>query len=314
MSTIYSHPFVSGAIGDTLTFTTTGTSTPQNTYADPDLSTAHSNPVEADAEGNFPPIFLDPSLPDYRVDYKNISGVSYPGYPVDDVPSTQDQSTAYLVKGTAPTVELFETDASANNKRWRIRADGEQFLIQQGTDAGVWTTLMTIPRGTVVQVSQLFSSGATLDISSLAAGQEAYIFKTATTIRTSTATPAADPVLQFINAPAGTFLTEGVLKFSSPSAADFLISWPRIADVAGLISVNGYDSLIAPVGGISPLLMSSTAQTLDTTVNITYQGNVYGVETATAGQSLGPHWSQAVSNAGNTSMLAGSFLKVTRLT
>jgi hypothetical protein len=314
MSTIYSPPFVSGAIGDKLYFYITGTSTPQNTYTDHDLNTAHANPVEADAEGNFEPIFFDPEVSAYRVDYKNSAGVSYPGYPVDNVPSSQNQATAYLVKGTAPTVELWETDAGADDKRWRIRADGEQFLIQQGTDAGVWTTLMTIPRGTVVQVSQLFSSGATLDISTLAAGQCAYIFKTATTIRNSDTTAAADPVLSFTSAPAGTYLTEGVLMFSSPSAADFKLAWPRISSVSGLVSVNGYDSLIAPVGGISPLLMSSTAQTLDTTVNITYVGTVYGVETATVGQALGPHWAQATSNAGNTSMLAGSFLKVTRLT
>jgi hypothetical protein len=158
MSTIYSPPFVSGAIGDQLFFFITGTSTPQNTYTDPDLNTAHSNPVEADAEGNFETIFFDPELPAYRVDYKDINGVSYPGYPVDNVPSSQNQATVYLVKGENPTVELWETDATTDNKRWRIRVDGEQFKIEQGTDAGLWTALMTLNRGDVIQESGSFTA------------------------------------------------------------------------------------------------------------------------------------------------------------
>lgn len=68
-----------------LYFYQTGTTTPQNTYQDADLGTAHANPVEADSAGNFPPIFLDPTLPDYRVTLTNSSDVIQSGYPVDDV-------------------------------------------------------------------------------------------------------------------------------------------------------------------------------------------------------------------------------------
>lgn len=42
-----------------------GTSTPQDTYEDAGLSTPHTNPVEADAAGVFPPIYFDPEL-EYR--------------------------------------------------------------------------------------------------------------------------------------------------------------------------------------------------------------------------------------------------------
>lgn len=152
MSNIYHAPFESGAIGDTLTFTTTGTSTPQNVYTDPDLDTAWPNPVEADSEGNFPVIFLDPSLPDYRVDYKDINGVSYPGYPVDNVPASQDQSSAYLVKGGTPIVEMYESDEATDAKRWRTIVSGGVMRLQTGTDAGVWTDFMTVTRAGVVTI------------------------------------------------------------------------------------------------------------------------------------------------------------------
>ncbi len=43
-------------------FYQTGTTTPQSVYTTAALSVAHSNPVEADAAGKFPPIFFDSSL------------------------------------------------------------------------------------------------------------------------------------------------------------------------------------------------------------------------------------------------------------
>lgn len=58
----------SGAImpGAKLTFYESGTTTPATVYADAALQTPLSNPVEADASGRFPPIYLDP-LTTYRV-------------------------------------------------------------------------------------------------------------------------------------------------------------------------------------------------------------------------------------------------------
>ncbi len=135
MSNIYTAPFQRGAIGDKLYFYITGTSTPQNTYADAELNTAHDHPVEADANGDFPVIYFDPELPDYRVDYKDINGVSYPGFPVDDIPPAQRQSQTYLLKGDAPELLLHETDASANEGKWRIRASGGVLLISSRNDA-----------------------------------------------------------------------------------------------------------------------------------------------------------------------------------
>lgn len=57
-----------------LTFTLTGTSTPSDVYTTQALSVAHSNPVEADADGIWPAIFLDPAVT-YRVHLTDASDV-----------------------------------------------------------------------------------------------------------------------------------------------------------------------------------------------------------------------------------------------
>lgn len=60
--------------GAKLYFYTTGTSTPKNTYADGGLSTPNMNPVEADADGLFPSIYL--ASGDYKVELKTAAGAT----------------------------------------------------------------------------------------------------------------------------------------------------------------------------------------------------------------------------------------------
>lgn len=304
--------------GAKLYFRLTGTSTPQNTYTTPALTTPHSNPVVADANGYFDPIYLDPSLPNYRIIHTDGSNVDNDPTlevelepTVDDYPSSSNVSSGYRVKGTRPRIIIEETDAGSNAKKWYIEAQNEELIIGQMDDAeSTLTPNLTIPRGTVIQAAPLSASGTTLDISSLKVGHSAIILNGGGT-RVSNNTPSADAILQFTSAPAGTYLTEGVLSFTGPSSGNVLIAWPRIATAAGVISYIEYDFSLTSLAGAT-VIMSSTAQVVDTTVNITTIGTVYGVETATAGQTLGPHWSQEVSNPGNTSM--GGWLKVTRLT
>lgn len=84
--------------GALLYFYETGTSTPKTTWSDPERQTESANPVEALADGTFPPIFINGI---YRVELKNADGVTQPGWPVDDVgtPSTgapfQEWSSTY---------------------------------------------------------------------------------------------------------------------------------------------------------------------------------------------------------------------------
>ncbi len=322
MSSLFSLARIRSEPGAKLYFRQSGTSTPQNVYTDAALQVAHQNPVVADAEGVFAPIYLDPSLSDYRYILTDGSNedddytLEVLLEPItDDYPASPNVSSTYRARGTNPTFYFEETDASSNNKKWRMRVNGETFSVDAGNDAeSSWTPLLTLDRTHPVQVIPLVGSDAALNISSLSVGHSAFIAKTTDTTRTGTTAQALDPVLQFTNAPAGTYAVQGSIFFLSPSAADFAIAWPRIASASGLMSILGFDSLVAPVGSIAGLLMSSTVQVFDTTVNIIYCGNVNGVETATAGQTLGPTWAQSVSNGGNTKVLAGSWLRVTRLT
>ena len=91
----------------------TGTSTPQAVYQDIDLTTAHSNPVQADSAGVFAPIYLDGSLPNYRLKLTDSDGTQI--YQLDGIPSANKAAAdAFTVSGGAPYVDLIEDDASTN--------------------------------------------------------------------------------------------------------------------------------------------------------------------------------------------------------
>lgn len=199
MSNLFQLPFVTAAAADKLYFYATGTSTPQNTYQDADLTVPHANPVVANGAGNFAPIYLDPSLPDYRVTRttSTVSGsVTYPGYPVDDVQSAADQSQQYRVKGTNPQIIFEETDATTNNKKWRIRVNSEIFSIDAGDDAeSTWTPLLSIARtdqiiqrGTFTATLTGYASGPTGTINYQRVADTVFLWSKSAIIATSNAT------------------------------------------------------------------------------------------------------------------------------
>ena len=78
--------------GAKLNFYETGTSTRQNTYTDSALSVAHANPVVADADGRFAPIYLDESLEHYKVVLTDSADVTL--YTVDPISVTNSGSVA----------------------------------------------------------------------------------------------------------------------------------------------------------------------------------------------------------------------------
>jgi hypothetical protein len=121
--------------GAKLYFRQTGTSTPQNTYQDEALTVPHANPVVADGAGVFSPIYLDPSLPNYRAILTDASDVTQAGYPIDNIPSNQNTGQTFRLKSAAPELIFEETDASAGNQKWRIRVNSEQMRISLLNDA-----------------------------------------------------------------------------------------------------------------------------------------------------------------------------------
>jgi hypothetical protein len=105
-----------------LYFYLTGTSTPANVYTTPALDVAHSNPVEADSEGVFPPIYLNPSVWQYRVKLTDSSGVQI--YQVDTVPSAEPvyaRTAAEISAGVTPTDYGY---APGNVRRYGAAGNG----------------------------------------------------------------------------------------------------------------------------------------------------------------------------------------------
>lgn len=153
--------------GAKLSFFQTGTSTPQPVYQDIGLTVVHTQPVEANGAGRFPAIYLDPALPNYRILLTDLADVTQPGFPIDDVPSNQNTAQQFRLKHTAPSLSFEETDASANNKIWRIKVNGEQLLLTILNDAeSIETTVFTFDR-TGTTVDQLDFAGQYLKVNGI---------------------------------------------------------------------------------------------------------------------------------------------------
>jgi hypothetical protein len=149
MTSLFTPPkFESTRAGAKLTFSQTGTSTLQNTYQDVALTTPHANPVVADSNGVFAPIYLDPTLPNYRVTYTTSADVLV--YQVDGVPSNQGVQQSLRLQSTAPSVFLYDTDGTVNQRKFEVYASGNEFRVDMLNDAeAVRTRLFTAAAGVV---------------------------------------------------------------------------------------------------------------------------------------------------------------------
>jgi hypothetical protein len=146
MPSLFYLPKVSSLPGSKLYFYQTGTATPQPVYTDVDLQIAHVQPVEADIAGVFAPIYLDPTLPEYRVTHHTSADVLI--YTVDDIPSNQNTTTGFRITDTTPDVVFFDTDGTSGQRKFRIRASGNGFEIQALNEAeNVATTFLAIEGG-----------------------------------------------------------------------------------------------------------------------------------------------------------------------
>lgn len=141
MAELFFLPKVTGLAGAKLNFYQTNTSTPQAVYTDADLSVAHDQPIEADGAGVFDPIYLDPTLPDYRVTYTTSADVLI--YTWDDYPSNQNVQQSMRLESTNPFLFLHDTDGTSGSRKYRIRAAGAAFEVQASNEAeSVFTTIL----------------------------------------------------------------------------------------------------------------------------------------------------------------------------
>ncbi len=93
----------------------TGTFVPAIVYQDAALSTAHDNPILADAHGVLPPIFLDPSMI-YRFVMKSSNDANIPGFDFNLVSVSSLRDAAFFQEGAgaiARTVRVKLQDVSS---------------------------------------------------------------------------------------------------------------------------------------------------------------------------------------------------------
>lgn len=144
-------PLSAGAIlpGAKLHFFQTATTTPQNTYQDDARATPHANPVVADANGVFAPIYLDPTLPAYRVRLTTSADVQLFQY--DGIPSNQNTQQSIRLESTNPNIVLYDTDGTANQRKYRFRAAGNSLVFEALNDAENTATVFFSIEGGVTQ-------------------------------------------------------------------------------------------------------------------------------------------------------------------
>lgn len=154
----------------TLTFSLTGTATPQDTYSDAGLASANANPVVSDAEGYFGEIFIKRER--YKVIWKNAAGTTLKtwdpvdkdvvftrgaGLPSDPHPgqkhaNTSDGRTYEYKLATASWLDLGASDAIGNTSTVTEQLTGTSTSVystpdsvaalwQRGTDIASATTL-----------------------------------------------------------------------------------------------------------------------------------------------------------------------------
>jgi hypothetical protein len=142
----------------TLTFSLTGTSTPQDTYTTPGLTVANANPVVADANGYFGEILLSRSR--YKAIWKNAGGTTLKtwdpvdkdvvftrgaGLPSDPHPgqkhaNTSDGKTYEYKLDTAAWLDLGTTDSVGNTASVTEQLTGTSAAVYATPDsvAGLW--------------------------------------------------------------------------------------------------------------------------------------------------------------------------------
>lgn len=319
MTSLFVPPkFESGLAGAKLTFSITGTSTPQNTYTDEALLVASSNPVVADANGVFAPIYFDGKLDSYRVKYETAAGVLI--YQLDGVPSSPgNQSTSLVVsEKNNPKIRLTQTQASSGKKNWMLQVKNDQLLISLMNDAlSTEAACLAISRsGNNASVIGWTTASHTIN------GDESHrgnsFAKTGISSKNTTTTLAADPELVIALQAGHYYVIESELYFYATTTAamgfKFDVSYSGTSSTTrqGIMQsfVNSAGSVATmpsfPATPISFATISTNAAAPDCC------RFSYNIQPATAG-NLSLRWAQVSSSANNLNLMSHSWIRASGL-
>lgn len=313
MSNIFYLPRAQSLPAAKLYFYQTGTTTPQNTYQNVTLTTPHANPVVADSEGYFAPIYLDPSLPNYRMKLTTSADVLIVQY--DDIPAAGSTGQDLLLSKAGASLTLEDLAQASGDRRWKVSLSGSSLVIAACDNSGAVTdTAITISRsaGIVTSINlNAFLSG--LEFRDIKVMPEMAV-KTADTSRSSTTTLANDSELLLQIPEGGQYEIEGYLRFNGGGggfkralAYSGTVHSEGI-NVGGVAHVNGTGSVVAAADG--------TAAVSNATITASGVGDYHlltGSAHFTTSGNLTVQWAQNSSNATATTLKAGSFIRARKL-
>lgn len=175
--------------GAKLYFYQTGTTTDQAVYQDVGLSAAHTNPVVADAAGVFAAIYLGQFTTNYRVRLETSAGVllwQLDGIPADSQDAFLDQSNTFTASGNGnpallfsaaiPNIAWYETDGTANQRRFQVGLNAGVLAIAGSNDAAnafadaIQITLGAGPTITSVNLKGTVNQSNGIDIATVETG------------------------------------------------------------------------------------------------------------------------------------------------
>lgn len=252
MASLFYLPKVVSLPGSKLYFYQTGTTTPQSVYTDADLQVAHSNPVVADASGVFAPIYLDPTLPDYRVSHYTSADVLI--YTADDIPSNQNVQQSMRLESTNPFLLLYDTDGTSGSRKYRVRVNGDTFIVESSNEAETVFTTLFSANGTVLTLQNNARINGN-PVATYSTGTFTATLTGCTTSPTGTVTYAlcGNHVILRIPAISGTSNSTSMSLTGLPSAVQ--VGSTRVGSLA-LVTDNGTasiatTSIVSPTGVIN---------------------------------------------------------------
>ena len=296
-------------------FFITGTTTRQDTFTTEALTVAHANPVVADGNGVFAPIYLDDTK-NYKLNLTDSLDVGLAGYPVDNLASNSTLVTDLASTANAKGASLIGLeDAAANFTATDVEAAIAEIIADLASTAnalGASTVGVEDSAGnyTATEVEAVLA-----EIAPLLYGVKK--FKAATLSRDTTITLADDPDLSgWALVTSKHYAVTAYLRYQQ-NVGDFKFAFQfSNTPVAVKHSITYWSTDQTKVQD-NDLLPSMTAAVSITTmtdvdevgliINASFQANV------TTGGTLDFQWAQDTSSGNSTSLFHLSWMIVTQL-
>lgn len=244
-----------------------------------------------------------------------------------------------LLSSTNSYLKFTDTDGAADEKQWHFRNDGGIFSLVTDLDtgapsknafqfsrtAGALTTLALgnatdNPAVTINGVQVATLSGATTSFAAafLKPGQSVFVAKAADTARNTTVTLADDPDLVITGLPAGTYYFKTFLRHNQTTTTTQLFKF-QLHFTGTTPTVNTCANQIVAPGGAGTVFTDQSCYENPIVNNGTGTGvSDYsmreGVLIHPNTGALSIQWAQSVSNANSTTLKAGSYLYLQRIT